>query len=129
MLYFYAVSRRDLPSHQQAIQSAHAQHEYLQAYPSMLSITGTPFVWLTVEDKEELIHLIKFLETSRIPVASFTDPDYNGYDPSAISFMVFEKERYLISDLPLWVAKDDRKKDPFSNLLRLIRSFTKPLRS
>ena len=107
--YFYAISRRDLPTHQQAIQSAHAQLEYCR-------LRGVPegehpsFVWLTVQERWHLMDLLLSLEYHSVPVVKFYDPDYKGYDPSAIACLVNEEKRYLLSHLPLWKCEAPRKK-------------------
>ena len=107
-MHFYAISRLDLPTHQQAIQSAHAQLEYCRE-------VGVPegehpsFVWLTVEDKWGLLQLATVLLAHDIELVEFHDPDYKGYDPSAIACMVPHESRYLLSHLPLWKCEAPRK--------------------
>lgn len=103
-LYLYAISRRNLPVHQQAIQGAHAQLEYVRKNGSLLK--HPTFIWLTVADKTDLLLLQTVLEYKGIRVCSFTDPDYPGYDPSAISCLLREDQRYLLSDLKLWRCQD-----------------------
>lgn len=100
MMYLYAISHRNLPVHQQAIQGAHAQLEYVRHY-------GTPeehptFIWLTVANKMDLLLLGTMLEFRGIQVCEFHDPDFDGYDPSAIACMLTEEQRSLLSDLSLW---------------------------
>lgn len=102
MRHFYAISRRDLPVHQQAIQSAHAQLSFANKAPELVPDEHPPFVWLTVENKMELLQLCSILHAFDITVGVWHDPDYDGYDPSAISCMLQEDERYLLSELPLW---------------------------
>lgn len=100
-MHFYAISRQDLSIHQQAIQSGHAQVEYCRLF-------GPPdgehpaFVWLTVENKWELLQLSAVLRVNGIRIAEFHDPDYPGYDPSAIACLIPEKHRFLLSCFPLW---------------------------
>ena len=118
--HFYAISRRDLPAHQQAIQSAHAQLEYCRLH-------GVPegehpsFVWLTVEDKWELLQLATVLSSHDIDVQEFQDPDYKGYDPSAIACLVEGDKRYLLSDFPLWKCREPRKEGWFARVHRVLR--------
>jgi hypothetical protein len=91
-LYLYGISRKDLPIHQQAIQAAHAQFEYLRANHS--SIKEHPnFVWLAVEDKRELLNLTASLKAF---------DDYEGYEVSAISCLLVDSERHLLRDIELW---------------------------
>jgi hypothetical protein len=114
-LYFYAVSRRDLPVHQQAIQSGHAQLEYCRNF-------GVPegehpnFVWLTVEGKRELLNLASVLGSFGVKVGMFIDPDYPGYDPSALACILTNEQRFLLSDLPLW--KCSAEAPPKTNFLK-----------
>jgi hypothetical protein len=42
------------------------------------------------------------LESKGIAVCEFHDPDFKGYNPSAISCLLDEEQRDLLSDLPLW---------------------------
>lgn len=100
--YFYAISRRDLPLSQQAIQCAHSQHEYCRIYPDSLSRDHPNFVWLTVENKKELLHLSSMMIAHGVAVTEFTDPDYYGFDPSSIACLLEDSQRYLLSYLPLW---------------------------
>lgn len=115
MSYFYAVSRRDLSLSQQAIQCAHAQHEYCRMHPDSLSGEHPNFVWLTVESKKELLHLYSMLTAHGVAVAEFTDPDYYGFDPSSIACFLEDHQRYLLSYLPLW--------NPAPKKNRLVRFF------
>lgn len=107
--HFYAISRRDLPVHQQAIQASHAQLEYCR-------LLGCPegehptFVWLTVESKWHLLNLVSMLDYNSVKAVKFYDPDYAGYDPSAIACLVPEEKRYLLSNLPLWKCEAPRRK-------------------
>lgn len=102
MSHFYAISRRDLPVHQQAIQSAHAQLSFAKKAPELIPDEHPPFVWLTAENKMELLHLCAILDTFNVTIEVWHDPDYEGYDPSAIACMLKKDERYLLSELPLW---------------------------
>jgi hypothetical protein len=99
--YLYAVSRRDLPPHQQAIQAAHAQVEYTRTRSDKVP-EGVIFVWLTVEDKTELFNLISRLSVNDVDTSVYVDPDYEGYNPSALACLLTEHQRFLLSDLPLW---------------------------
>lgn len=114
-MHFYAISRRDLPIHQQAIQAAHAQLELSRIYPSSLSEEHPPFVWLTAKDRWELLQISAVLESHGITVVEFHDPDYPGYDPSAIACLLREENRYLLSEFPLWRTS---KQGTLSRLIR-----------
>lgn len=115
--YLYAVSRRDLPPHQQAIQSAHAQVEYTR-FASDKVDENTVFVWLTVEGKTQLFDVISRLSVNEVDVSVYIDPDYKDYDPSAIACLLTEHQRFLLSDLPLWEC-------PQPGLLSRIAKFIK----
>jgi hypothetical protein len=108
MMYLYAISHRNLPVHQQAIQGAHAQLEYTRLHGH----TGDhpTYIWLTVANKLDLLLLQTMLESKGIYVCEFHDLDFNGYDPSAISCLLKENQRYLLSDLPLWKCAPPKNK-------------------
>jgi hypothetical protein len=118
--HFYAISRRDLPTHQQAIQSAHAQLEFVRS-GGLLPEEHPSFVWLTVEDKWELLQLATVLSSHDIDVQEFHDLDYKGYDPSAIACLVEEKKRYLLSHLPLWKCEKPHEAGWFEKIHRALR--------
>jgi hypothetical protein len=118
--HFYAISRRDLPTHQQAIQSAHAQLEFVRQGGDSPG-EHPPFVWLTVEDKWELLQLATVIRSHGINVQEFHDPDYKGYDPSAIACLVNEEKRYLLSHLPLWKCGDPHKVGWFEGIHRTLK--------
>ena len=103
-MYFYAISRRDLPVHQQAIQGAHAQVKYCHWFNTNEGPLDPDvnFVWITVEDRAELLHLYSMLKAHGVHVEEFFDPDYRGYNPSAIACLVPPEKRFLLSHLPLW---------------------------
>lgn len=101
MNHFYAISRTDLPLHQQAIQSAHAQLEFARLYPEVLAEEHPPFVWLSVFNQIDLLVLKSMLRSENVTVAEFHDPDYQGYNPSAIACLLPEEKRYLLSGLDL----------------------------
>jgi hypothetical protein len=101
-MYFYSISHRDLPIHQQAIQAAHAQHEYCRVYHCDVSAEHPTFVWLTVKNVNELRQLRYRLGRAYIKTTSFTDVDIDPYSISAISCMVDSDERHIFEHLPLW---------------------------
>lgn len=104
-MYFYAVSRRDLSISQQAIQCAHAQHEHCRLHPGSLEGEHPTFIWLTAANKTELLYIYAVLVSHNVSVTEFTDPDYDGFDPSAISCLLSQEQRYILSILPLWNSR------------------------
>ena len=108
MMYLYAISHRNLPVHQQAIQGAHAQLEYTRRHGH--TENHPTFIWLTVQSKLDLLLLQTMLESKGIKVCEFHDPDFKGYDPSAISCLLDEEQRNLLSDLPLWKCSPPKNK-------------------
>lgn len=100
-LYLYGISRRDLPVHQQAIQAAHAQFEYLREQSSGMG-QHPNFVWLAVENKRDLLNLHASLKSFGIKVLAWSDEDYEGYEISAISCLMVDSERHLLQDIDLW---------------------------
>jgi hypothetical protein len=102
-MHFYAITRRDLDPAQQAIQAAHAQVEFARVHPDSLAQDHPPFVWLSAENKWELLQLSCVLRSYGLSVVEFHDPDYKGFDPSALACLVDEDHRYLLSEFPLWV--------------------------
>lgn len=102
MSHFYAITRSDLPVHQQAIQAAHAQFEFVRQIQSILLADHPPFVWLEVGSQIDLLLVAAMLKTAEVKVVQFHDPDYPGYNPSAIACVLPEEKRYLLSSLPLW---------------------------
>ena len=99
--YFYSISRRDLPVHQQAIQAAHAQHEYCRIYGT--DEEHPTFVWLTVENISELFHFVIRLYVGKVRFCSFVDKVIDEtLDVTAIACMVEESDRHIFEKLPLW---------------------------
>lgn len=113
-IHLYGISRRDLPSHQQAIQAAHAQLEYVRT-KKMTEGEHPTFVWLTVENRRELMQLAATLKSFGVFVVAWSDEDYAGYEVSAISCALTNENKFLLRDLPLWQC--DRK-GIFSRLFR-----------
>lgn len=118
--HFYAISRRDLPTHQQAIQSAHAQLEFVRQGGNSPR-EHPPFVWLTVEDKWELLELASVIRSHGINVQEFHDPDYKDYDPGAIACLVDEEKRYLLSHLPLWKCGEPNRAGGFEGIYKALK--------
>lgn len=120
--YFYAISRRDLPVHQQAIQSAHAQLEYCRLFGTPTGGDHPNFVWLTVGTKRDLLNLAGMLCSFGVDTCLFQDPDYPGYDPSAIACFLQAEQRYYLSDLPLWKCAPPRRPGLLSRVKSLLSS-------
>lgn len=120
MMYLYAISHRNLPVHQQAIQGAHAQLEYTRRCGH--TENHPTFIWLTVQSKLDLLLLQTMLESKGIKVCEFHDPDFKGYDPSAISCLLNEEQRSLLSDLPLWKCSPPKRKGILGKILSRLRS-------
>ena len=108
MTFLYGITRRDLPPTHQAIQTAHAQLEFVirnsQVLPE-LSREHPSFVWLTVADKWELSLVKLMLENQSLATQSFSDPDYDWGDFTALAAIVPDNLRHLLRHLPLWVPE------------------------
>jgi hypothetical protein len=96
----YAISRRDIPLAQQAIQAGHAAVEYAFSY-------GRPpdhhpsYVHLTIRDKEDLLCLQTMLHSEGFDTSEFHEP-YKAWGLTAISCLLTEEHRPLLSHLKLW---------------------------
>lgn len=64
-----------------------------------------PFVWLQVQSQIDLLLVASMLKSFGVSVVEFHDPDYRGYNPSAIACVLPEEKRYLLADLPLWKSQ------------------------
>lgn len=102
-MYFYAISRRDLSSEQQAIQAAHAVVEYIRCQNPDLPEHPT-FIFLTAADTKELVSVYCNLKACGIKVQSFSDPDFDWGNFTAVAALVPEDQRFLLSGYPLWKA-------------------------
>lgn len=122
-MYMYAISRKDLPTHQQAIQAGHAQLKYAQVHGIPEDAEDPTTIWLTAEDRHGLLSLLPILQYFNIDVIVFSDPDFEGYDASAIACLVKEEHRFLFSHLPLWNCYEMIPKPSiWSKLTRWLRS-------
>jgi len=106
-MYFYAISRRDIPLEQQAIQSAHAQLEYIRQHSPVFDEHPT-FIFLSAKDASELAVTYFILYFSGIKVQHFNDPDYDWGQLTAIAAVVSEEDRHLLRNLPLWKVTPNR---------------------
>lgn len=116
MNYLYTISRRDLPVHQQAIQSGHSQLKYFRLYGLPEDHPAT--IWLTAENRAALLAFIPVLKFFNLNVSEFSDPDYEGYEISAISCFVPEELRFLFSHFPLWNCYSGKFEKEKRSLLR-----------
>lgn len=64
------------------------------------------FVWLTVENRRELMQLAATLESFEVFVVAWSDDDYPGYEVSAIACALPHEHKFLLQDLPLWKCKE-----------------------
>ena len=58
------------------------------------------------------------LEGNGIKVCTFSDPDFEGYEISAISCLLEERQRHLLSDLELWNCYPKKRKGFWGKLSR-----------
>lgn len=98
--YLYAISHRDIPIAQQAIQAAHAgiEHAYLYGRPAD---HHPSFIHLTTRDKTNLEQLREELNSSGIPTSEFHEP-YQNWGLTAIACLLTESQRSILSHLNLW---------------------------
>ena len=97
-LYLYAISRRDIPLSQQAIQAAHAGIEYARLF----TIQSSPsYIHLTAHDKQELESLRARLHEAGIATAEFHE-SYKDWGLTAIACILTEDTRSVLRGFPLW---------------------------
>lgn len=96
----YALSRRDIPIAQQAVQAAHAAMEH--AYQNGRPADHHPsYVHVTVKDKQQLLHYLSILQQEDISSSEFHEP-YEDWGLTAISCCITQDHRHLFKGLPLW---------------------------
>lgn len=96
--YLYAISRRDIPLSQQAIQAAHSGIQYARIY----SLETSPsYIHLTVKNQRQLEHLRARLNLAGIRTAEFHEP-YQDWGLTAISCLLTEADRHHLRGLQLW---------------------------
>lgn len=100
--YLYAISRRDIPIAQQAIQAAHAgiEHAYLYGRPAD---RHPSFIHLTIKNQAHLERFRDELNANNIPTSEFHEP-YQNWGLTAIACLLTESQRKLMSHLRLWRA-------------------------
>jgi hypothetical protein len=96
----YAISRRDIPLAQQAIQAAHAgiEHAYQHGRPDD---HHPSYIHLSLRDKPKLEQLKSRLEAQGIATAEFHEP-YQDWGLTAIACLLTESQRHHLADLRLW---------------------------
>ena len=101
--YLYAITHRDIPLTQQAIQAAHAQVEYAYSH-GRPSDHHPSIIHLTVKSQQELERLRGALNLNGIPTAEFHEP-YQDWGLTAIACQLSEEDRHHLSHLQLWRIK------------------------
>lgn len=97
-LYLYAISRRDVPLSQQAIQAAHAGIEYARLF----TINSSPsYINLTARDKHELESIRARLHEAGFSTSEFHEP-YKNWGLTSIACLLSEEDRHLLHGFPLW---------------------------
>lgn len=96
----YAISRRDIPLAQQAIQAGHAALEHAYTY-GRLPDQHPSYIHLTIRDQAALEQLRARLHAAGIDTAEFHEP-YQDWGLTAISCLLTEETRHLLKGLPLW---------------------------
>jgi len=99
--YLYAISRKDIPLSQQAIQAAHAGIEYARIYDME---TSPSYIHLTCRDQHQLEQLRSALSERGIVTSEFHEP-YQDWGLTAIACLLTEEDRHHLSHLRLWSTK------------------------
>lgn len=98
--YLYAISRRDIPLAQQAIQAGHAAIEY--AYEHGRPADHHPsYIHCTVRDQHDLLCLRTELKSAGIFTSEFHEP-YKNWGLTAIACVLSEEQRGVLKHLKLW---------------------------
>lgn len=88
---------------QQAVQAGHSAIQFQHEHPEISKKwfkESLYLVYLSVENKEELLKLIPKLEKSQIKFSAFIEP-YMGGEITSICLEPSEKTRRITSSLPL----------------------------
>jgi len=104
--YLYGIVRRDLPHSNQPVQASHAciaRAVHANEYDMPYGFKDHNLVFLTVANKAELRHVQSGLEEAGYHVSEFLEP-YNRWGLTAISVLLTDDTRHILSDLPLWTA-------------------------
>lgn len=98
-----AITRRDLIPGSQAVQAAHATIQFIFEHPEMGNDwynISKYLVFLSVENKQELLDLVETLDQKGIVMSKFHEPDLDN-DLTAIAIEPSPTARRLVSSLPL----------------------------
>lgn len=98
--YLYAISRRDIPLSQQAVQAAHASIEHAYQYGRPPDFHPS-YIHLVIRDKQRLEKLRADLQAEGIQTAEFHEP-YKDWGLTAIACILTEENRHLLKGLQLW---------------------------
>lgn len=96
------VTRQDLTSGYQTVQTAHAVADYALKKPIrflMWRLTGKYLISLAVKDKQSLEELMEVLDNQRIGYVSFYEPDIN--EITAIAISPSRQANLITTSLPL----------------------------
>lgn len=97
------VTRSDLPTGYQLVQSAHAIADFAHDLPTFFKSwknNSNYLVSLAIQDEQSLNKLFKKLKARGAPVVAFHEPDI-GNQLTAICFYGIPEYRKLTSHLPL----------------------------
>ena len=107
------ITRRDLNSPTQAVQSTHAAIQFQHEHPELAKNwynNSNYLVSLSVENEEELFSIAEKLQKSNILVSIFREPDIKN-QVTAIAFASSEKTRKYTSNLPLMLKELKKEKE------------------
>lgn len=80
-IYLVSVTRQDLPTGVQAVQSAHAYINFTQEHPDITKkwFEESNYLWMaSVKDEFELEDLAHKFEENNIKISRFYEPDLNS---------------------------------------------------
>ena len=104
------ITRKDLLPGYQALQSSHAAIQFQYDHPNIASEWNKKskyLIFLSVENYNEFIKLIKKLINNDIRMSLFYEPDIDEY--TAVAIEPGEKSRKLTSNLPLMLKEIKEK--------------------
>jgi hypothetical protein len=97
------ITRRDIDSGYQGVQSIHAAIQFGQQYPDIYQDwyqKSNYLGWLSVDNERELMNLVEQAKAHDISVSVFKEPDI-GDRITAIALAPGQKSKKLCSRLPL----------------------------
>lgn len=99
----YLISRRDLPPGAQAVQACHAFREFIARHPNLESEwynRSNHLCFLSVQDENELVEIMKAAVERKFRWAAFQEPDFNmAY--TAVALEPSDEVRAFCANLPL----------------------------